>query len=714
MADSFQQRISLEGAEDIIKQLQLIGSEATKAIGQLKTSVTQANPALQALSQTSLAAQNALKGLGTAVSQVTQVITPFSASLGSLFTTFGAFAGPAGILAAVGGLGLFVKNAADSVITMDRQANALGLSIQQFKALSNVAKAAGLSQEEVATSLTRVAQQVAAQAQEQLKGIGDLAKQIVSGDIPGLGAGQSILSKIIKVEDVQRLRGIIQSIKPDLDAFLKAAGIPQASTQSVQQFTESILNLAKGTGPVAEGLRKILSVAANANTAVTPFEKIDEALAKTDPSLKSLRTSFLDGKAGALDLFNSLLKISDEISKVAAGPGLTALEAKLGGRGIGPELLTALKNARGEGGLLSKELEKIGIPQEAVNQARALRAAFNELDSAAKNAQNSLLLAFGPTLASGLRSTAADIDNIKKLLDGKFEFKLTNPFAAGPGSIFGNGSAIKEFFIGTIGGAVNSAIDSVVQAFAALPEKIAGALSGVDFSAIFSGIGATVNSAIDTIVQRFAALPGQIAGALGGLADILAAPFVQAVQVIVGLWDTVINKIREVLGLGQSAQGAAADASGGGGGGGGGGGFAGGGPVWGAGSTTSDSILARLSRGEFVIRAAAVSHYGPGLLAALNAMRLPRLPGFSLGGLADGLGRTLRANLAIPGFAAGGLANLAPAPARAANVPITLDLRTDRGRFRGQAMADRDVAEALTRFAVIDQIASMGKKSGAY
>jgi hypothetical protein len=114
-----------------------------------------------------------------------------------------------------------------------------------------------------------------------------------------------------------------------------------------------------------------------------------------------------------------------------------------------------------------------------------------------------------------------------------------------------------------------------------------------------------------------------------------------------------------------------------------------------------------------VIREAAVSHYGQGLFAALNALRVPR-PSFSLGGLADGLGRTLRNNLAIPGFAAGGLADLTPARSAGPPVSLNLDLRTNAGRFRGQVMADRDVAEALTRFAVIDQIASMGKKSGAY
>ena len=39
---------------------------------------------------------------------------------------------------------------------------------------------------------------------------------------------------------------------------------------------------------------------------------------------------------------------------------------------------------------------------------------------------------------------------------------------------------------------------------------------------------------------------------------------------------------------------------------------------------TSDSILARLSNGEFVVRAAAVRHYGPDVLDRLNSLRVPR------------------------------------------------------------------------------------------
>lgn len=60
------------------------------------------------------------------------------------------------------------------------------------------------------------------------------------------------------------------------------------------------------------------------------------------------------------------------------------------------------------------------------------------------------------------------------------------------------------------------------------------------------------------------------------------------------------------------------------------GGFAAGGVVRGRGTGTSDSILARLSNGEFVMRAAAVQHWGAGMLSAMNSAGMPR---FAEGGL---------------------------------------------------------------------------------
>lgn len=59
-------------------------------------------------------------------------------------------------------------------------------------------------------------------------------------------------------------------------------------------------------------------------------------------------------------------------------------------------------------------------------------------------------------------------------------------------------------------------------------------------------------------------------------------------------------------------------------------GFARGGLIQGPGTTTSDSILARLSKGEYVLRAAAVQKYGLDFLNQLNA---GRLQAFASGGL---------------------------------------------------------------------------------
>lgn len=71
-------------------------------------------------------------------------------------------------------------------------------------------------------------------------------------------------------------------------------------------------------------------------------------------------------------------------------------------------------------------------------------------------------------------------------------------------------------------------------------------------------------------------------------------------------------------------------------------GFAGGGEVHGPGTETSDSILARLSRGEFVINAAAVKRIGTNYLNRLNRgdvyhMRVT-IPKFAKGGAVGNIG----------------------------------------------------------------------------
>lgn len=116
--------------------------------------------------------------------------------------------------------------------------------------------------------------------------------------------------------------------------------------------------------------------------------------------------------------------------------------------------------------------------------------------------------------------------------------------------------------------------------------------------------------------------------------------------------------------------------------------FAGGGSVRGSGSGTSDSIMARLSNGEFVMRAAAVRAYGSDFMHSLNTMSLP---GFAMGGpVLAGVRR-----------AAAGFGGQGPG--------ATLNLSIDGNQFNG-LHAPAPVASALTKYAIGRQLSATGRK----
>jgi len=115
-----------------------------------------------------------------------------------------------------------------------------------------------------------------------------------------------------------------------------------------------------------------------------------------------------------------------------------------------------------------------------------------------------------------------------------------------------------------------------------------------------------------------------------------------------------------------------------------------GGMVTGPGSGTSDSILARLSNGEFVMRAAAVQRWGPRFMAALNGLQNPF--GYAGGGL-------------VPRFATGGLVT-----ARTADGAI-VNLHFPGGSFA--LRGDKAVVGSLTREARRAGMLSAGRLAGA-
>ena len=115
----------------------------------------------------------------------------------------------------------------------------------------------------------------------------------------------------------------------------------------------------------------------------------------------------------------------------------------------------------------------------------------------------------------------------------------------------------------------------------------------------------------DSLRQAFDNLFGSVQG-LRNLFGALAADIVQVISRMIAL--KIVSASISLLG-GLSEGGQIVDATGG---------AASGGLLRGPGTGTSDSILARVSAGEDVVRAAAVAKYGSNFLHRLNAGAIPR------------------------------------------------------------------------------------------
>lgn len=236
------------------------------------------------------------------------------------------------------------------------------------------------------------------------------------------------------------------------------------------------------------------------------------------------------------------------------------------------------------------------------------------------------------------------------------------------------------------------------------------------------GASARTSQALATIGQAGTAAAGEVRASMADAAgeteslwelatDWISGRFQAMGEDIAGVWETIVDGARAawawvkrlISGANQAAA-ATADAAPG---------FRTGGSVSGPGTGTSDSILARLSNGEYVIRAAAVRALGRPILDALNSGRLgwrdlkASLRGFADGGLVD--------------MVQGSLAGMAPRPAR---LPA-LAARGDGGRKSsltlvldgqsfGPMVTPESVADNLVRAARRKALVRTGRMPGWY
>lgn len=254
-------------------------------------------------------------------------------------------------------------------------------------------------------------------------------------------------------------------------------------------------------------------------------------------------------------------------------------------------------------------------------------------------------------------------------------------------------------FVVTAADRTVAAWNSVVAFFTDLVTTIGGIFTSA-WTAITDGVTATVQFVIDkwnSVVAFFQSLPGTLQSVWDTISNAVTSAFQAAVDKVKGFFSDllasaltklqpIIDLLKMITSLGSGAAGAAGGAAAGGQ-------FAGGGGVQGPGSSTSDSIPAWLSNGEFVIQARAVAKYGAAFMHAINSGRFR-----------------------VPGFALGGMAMVAPAPAfrthfadggHVGGRPLSL---TIGGETFAGLIAPDDVADRLSKFATIRQVRSAGRK----
>jgi hypothetical protein len=262
-------------------------------------------------------------------------------------------------------------------------------------------------------------------------------------------------------------------------------------------------------------------------------------------------------------------------------------------------------------------------------------------------------------------------------------------------------SAVAAPFI-EFGTVVARIVAGVAMAFESLFNGEFVANLGAIFTALWEVIKSGAADAWGSVKSTALGAWDAIKQGVTDAADWIVQKFNSAVDTVKGYFSGLVDIISGVLAKARSAADTIASAVGGGGGGDKTPGFAGGGHIRGPGTGTSDSIIARVSNGEYIFTAKAVKRLGLPILNALNygfrdigsVVR-----GFNMGGVVSALTPN------VPRFASGGLVSV-PAASGGDMRPVHLHL----GGETFETSARQDVVDRLSRYATGKEARSAGRK----
>jgi hypothetical protein len=332
--------------------------------------------------------------------------------------------------------------------------------------------------------------------------------------------------------------------------------------------------------------------------------------------------------AGKYDILVQLTAKAEEVKQAAAA--IEALSKKVGDVGGGAESAAGRAGRAFEtlGGSARDVCERIARGAAGIGRIGA-----GEVSSAGGGASGG---GNGPTFVEALRDEAID-------LEAQWSASSVNIARAITQNIETAVSGVSNAITGLITGTMNWR-----QAFGRAATSIVGSLVQIGVQMIASQLlGAALGR---SAAQQQSANNAQIASSGAAAAAVTSISSYGAAA--------VVGTALALAGIGAIIAAVA-------------GGFAEGGLIPGQ-PSNRDNRLARVATGEYIVRAAAVNHYGAGLFHSLNDMRAPGVRGaYAGGGLVSAAGDY--PSLISPGAAAGG--GQGESRARGSKVVIVEDRR---------------------------------------
>lgn len=686
---TIRQRIALDGGKDMEAQLKALGAEGEKAFAKIRAAAIKADLAKFGAS---------VKTFGSDLAAFGQRIALFSA----------------GIAAAAGGATLAVLNLAKSggeaADQAGKAAEKTGLQIDAYGRLAFAAEQADVSNDQFVSGMTRF-NKALGEAATETKKAGDVldtsgvkvtrfGNKIKDAAKPVADAGNIFTKLGVKIKDANGKLRSSEAIFLDVaEAFSKMEDGPFKVALGIELFGKSFADLIPFLNEGRSGLEKL---GETADRLGIPFTKAQAAIG--------------DDLGDALDETAKAAKVVRVQLGLLFAPAVTALARGFTDIIVTNRdaiLTLGAAAARVFASVLGDLLHLLsGNPQNIKSPwIKDWSVAIIQFGKDITGVFNGLVLPAFKALREGAQFVADQINRVfgTDITAGELALGAAILSAAGAFTLLGSavgivaaGIGLLATFVGGIPLAIAAAAvtagiligvfwedikagaaaawqfvqDGAAAAWSAIVAgatdlwaQIVGAFQegqqfAVDaFNAIVAGIldlwtaasnrlGEIATAGVNLIVNAFSGLQNRIAGIWNGIADAASAAFGRIGSFIDNMLSRIsaaIARLKELVGLGNSA--------GSSGGGGGGQGFARGGYLAnGPGTSTSDSIMARLSVGEFVLQAKAVRRLGLNFLHALNqgADPLRAMRGFSIGGAVDNFSRSM----SVPRFAGGGFANV--------------------------------------------------------